>query len=63
MADLGRAVMWTLALLIHVQFWFGFRATWQAVFPDASEIIDGIFVIGILFGAVPTLNIANRMIP
>ena len=63
MTNLGRAVMWVLALLIHVQFWFGFFATWEAVFPDASEIISRIFAIGVLFGIVPTLAIAKRIIP
>ena len=63
MTNLGRAVMWTLALLIHIQFWFGFLVTWEAVFPDATEVIGFISVIGMILGVIPALHIANRIIP
>lgn len=63
MANLGRAVMWTLALLIHVQFWFGFAVTWQPLFPNASTIIYGISMVGMILGAVPSVHVANRVIP
>lgn len=60
MTGLGRTVMWTLALLVHIQFWVGFAVTWQ---PNASTIIYGIAMFGVTFGLGPALYIANRVIP
>lgn len=63
MTNLGRAVMWVVAMLIHIQFWVGFNATWRLIFPDASQVIDVISTLGILLSMIPTLYVANRIIP
>lgn len=63
MTNLGRAVMWVVAVLIHIQFWIGFAVTWQPLFPNASAIIYGISMFGVMFGVGPALYIANRVIP
>lgn len=63
MTNLGRAVMWILAGLIHIQFWVGFNATWRLIFPDAYQIIDAISTLGILLSMIPTLHVAHRIIP
>lgn len=63
LTNLGRAVMWILVLLIHIQFWVGFNATWIQTFPDAHSVIHPISIVGGFFGIVPTALVANRIIP
>ena len=63
MANLGRVVMWILVVLIHIQFWVGFVATWRPLFPDGSQAIEPLAAFGIMVSVVPTIYVANRVIP